>query len=233
MKKITMFLIIAILLSSCSMTVEELFLIPTITFTPSKIPTATSTEQPTFTPTIPTSTYTITPTLVGFKSATPTLAESFTPTAFTPFNKITPDTMTPSVVITGFVAVFTSVTEFYKKGCEPSSVKFTGQVAKAFETNFVVLFVRFKSKQTGTTSEWTSIGMQHLGAGTYTHELVPSEMKGVGSFKNAWVEYQLVATNLDAVELGHTATFSEKLTLFECTPTSTPTVEPTATILKP
>ena len=197
MKKVLISLLIAILLSSCSMTVEELFLIPTATLPPTRVPSTTPTEIPSATPTIPTATYTNTPTLVGFKSATPTLADSLTPTAFTPFNKVTPDTLTPSVVIEGFVAVFTSATEFYKKGCEPGSVKITGQVAKPTETNFVVLFVRFKSKQTGTKSEWTSIAMQTLGAGTYTHDLVPDEMKAVDSFKNAWVEYQLVATNLD------------------------------------
>jgi hypothetical protein len=146
---------------------------------------------------------------------------------------ITPDTMTPSVVITGFVTVFISAEEFYKKGCEPGSVKFTAQVAKPAEAIFVVLFVRFKSKQTGNTSDWTSIGMQPLGNGTFTHELVPDEMKGLDLYQNAWVQYQLVTTNLDANELGRTAIFSEKLTLLNCSPTATPTVEPTATVLKP
>jgi hypothetical protein len=146
---------------------------------------------------------------------------------------ITPDTLTPSVVMTGFVTVFTSATEFYKKGCEPGSVKFTAQVANPIGTNFVVLFVRFKSKQSGNKSEWTSIGMQSLGAGTFSHDLLPDEMKAAESFRNAWVEYQLVATNLDSKEMGHTATFSEKLTLLECVPTATITLEPTATVLKP
>lgn len=91
----------------------------------------------------------------------------------------------------------------------------------------------FKSKQTGTTSKWTSIGMGTLGAGTYTHDLLPDEIKAVEIFKNAWVEYQVVATDGDAKELGHTAVFSEKLTLLECVPTPTGTNEPTATILKP
>jgi hypothetical protein len=53
------------------------------------------------------------------------------------------------------------------------------------------------------------------------------------AYRNAWVEYQLVGTNLDAQEMGRTAIFSEKLTLLDCTPTSTPTIRPTATVLKP
>lgn len=233
MKKIIVFLVIAMLITSCSMTVEELFLIPTITPSPTQIPTNTPTELPSFTPTIPTATYTDTPTLIGLRTATATPEESETPTAFTPLYMITPDTMTPSVVMTGFVAVFSNATEFYKKGCEPGTVKITAQVADAAAVRFVVLFVRFKSKQTGTTSKWTSIGMGTLGAGTYTHDLLPDEIKAVEIFKNAWVEYQVVATDGDAKELGHTAVFSEKLTLLECVPTPTGTIEPTATVLKP
>jgi hypothetical protein len=233
MKKVLVVLLMTALLSSCSMTAEELFLIPTSTLPPTRIPSNTPTDMPTFTPTVPTLTYTPTPTLFGLKSPTVTPQESSTPTAFTPFNLITPDTMTPSVVMEGFVAVFTSADEFYKKGCEPGLVKFTAQVAKPIDVNFVVLFVRFKSKQTGNTSEWTSIGMQSMGAGTFSHDLLPDEMKGVDSFKNAWVEYQLVATNIDARELGRTAIFSEKLTLLNCVPTPSPTIQPTATVLKP
>lgn len=233
MKKLIVSLFMIALLSACTMTVEEVFLIPTATLTASRVPSSTPTDMPTFTATIPTSTYTVTPTLIGVKSITPTLEASLTPTAFTPFNMITPDTLTPTVVMEGFVTVFTSADTFYKKGCEPGSVKFTAQVAKAFETNFVVLFVRFRSKQTRVTSEWTSIGMVHIGAGTFTHDLVPEEMKAVDAYKNAWVEYQLVSSNLDAIELGRTAIFSEKLQLLDCTPTATVTVAPTATKLKP
>jgi hypothetical protein len=233
MKKVPAFLLFTFLLSACSLSVEELLVRPTLTLPPTRIPTNTPTDIPTSTPTVPTLTYTPTPTLLGFKSATPTPEESFTPTAMTPFNMITPDTMTPSVVMEGFVSVFTSTTEFYKKGCEPGVVKITGQVAKPLDVNFVVLFVRFKSKVTGNTSEWTSIGMQSLGAGTYFHDLLPNDMKGDDLFKNAWVEYQLVATNLDAREKGRTAIFSGSLTLLECTPTATPIIQPTATVLKP
>lgn len=233
MKKVISFLLIAFFLSSCSMTAEELFLLPTQTLPPTRVPSVTPTQIPSSTPTIPTRTYTPSPTLIGYRSPTVTPAESFTPTAFTPFSAITPDTLTPTVEMNGFLTVFTSAAEFYKKGCEPGSVIVTAQVAKPAETKFVVLFVRFKSKQTGSTSKWTSLGMDPLGAGTYTHVLVPSEIKYLDSFKNAWVEYQVVATNLDAMETGHTAVFSEKLTLLECVPTPTSTIEPTATVLQP
>jgi hypothetical protein len=135
----------------------------------------------------------------------------------------------------GFISIIVSAKEFYKSaGCEPVSVKVSAQVGDPANTAFVVLFVRFKSKQTGATSEWTSITMQTLGAGTFTHDLISEEMKGVGSFKNAWVQYQFVATNSKAREVGRTAIFSEALTLLECEPpTPTPSLIPTPTVLKP
>jgi hypothetical protein len=234
MKKVILSLLIALMLSACSVTtLEQLLLPPTVTPQPTPVPSETPTDIPTPTPVTPSLTYTPTPTLIGFKTPTNTPDGSITPTASTPINMITPDTKTPTVVMDGFVAVFTSTDEFYKKGCEPGTVKFSAQAANPRDTIFVVLFVRFKSKQSGNTSEWTSIGMQPLGAGTFTHDLVPDEMKSMDAYKNAWVEYQLVATNLDAQELGRTAIFSEKLTLLNCTPTPTPTVDPTPTILKP
>src|SRR5689334_25337984 len=115
MKKLLIFLVVVALLSACSMTADELFLIPTATLTASRVPSSTPTDIPTATATIPTSTYTVTPTLIGVKSPTVTPEASLTPTAFTPFNMITPDTQTPTVVMEGFVAVFTSSDTFYKK----------------------------------------------------------------------------------------------------------------------
>ena len=235
MKKVSVFLICAMLFSSCSMTVEQFFLVPVTTSTPTATFTNTPTDIPSATPTVPTPTYTVTPTLAGQKTATRT--PDFTPTIVseTPLFLLTPNTVTPSVEMKGFVSATVSGTAFYKTAeCEPVSVKFTAQVGDPINAAFVVLFVRFKSRQTGATSEWTSIAMQSLGAGTFTHDLLPEEMKGVDSFKNAWVQYQFVATNSKTREIGRTAIFSEILTLLECEPpTAAPSLIPTPTALKP
>jgi hypothetical protein len=73
-------------------------------------------------------------------------------------------------------------------------------------------------------SKWTSIAMdkQTLGAGTFTHELIPLEMKAVDSFENAWVQYQLVATDFVSKQVAKTDVFTEKLALMNCVPTSVP-----------
>ena len=233
MKKICIIFLCAVLLSSCS---SILAFSPTATPTFTIAPTLT--DAPTATPITPTLTFTTTPTLVGQKTKTPTASQTldFTPTQATgtPLLLITPNTSTPSVGMEGFVNVSVSGTQFYKTAkCQPVSVKFTAQVANPANTAFVVLSVRFKSKQTGATSKWTSISMQPIGAGTYTYELVSEVMIGVDLFENAWVQYQFVSTDSNSRETGRTGVFGERLTLFECESTPTPIPTSTPTVLKP
>jgi hypothetical protein len=237
MKKIFILLICAILLSSCSVIGNQLSaatatIAPTFTNIPADVPTVT--------PTVPTPTFTVTPTLVGLKTKTST--PDFTPTQLilTPLGvtllpSVTPISIVTQVPMPGFVSISVDVPEFYKgTECLPVSVKFTAQVANPANVAFVVLFVRFKSKQTGSTSEWTSIPMQKIGVGTFVHDLVPLEMKAVDYFENAWVQYQLVATDANSVnQVGRTEVFSERLSLLECVPTPVPTASITPTVLVP
>jgi cell division protein FtsL len=251
-KKISMFLICAIFLSACGVVdVNQLLGIPP---TPTKVPPPTMTnipaDTPTVTPTVPTPTYTLTPTFVGEKTKTFTPEATATVLLITATSIATSDLIfTPQVPMVGFVGVTLSSNVFYKrKQCSPNSVKFTVQVAEPEKVSFVVLFVRFKSKLTSSTSKWTSITMekQALGAGTFIHELIPEEMKAVDSFENAWVEYQVVSTDINSKQVGKTGIFNEKLLLPECSPnkepsptiestvdlTTTATVTPTATAKK-
>jgi len=241
MKKISLLMIFVAFLSACSMTVNEFLGIqPTAIVVPTFF-TNTPTDAPTFTPTVPTPTFTSTPTLVGqkIKTSTPVFTPTpliFTPQGVTPLPTTTPIILVPTVAMPGFISISVSDEAFYKgKDCLPASVKFTAQVADPANTAFVLLFVRFKSKQTGTTSEWTdSIAMQATGVpGTFVHELVPLEMKAAELFENAWVQYQLVATDSNSNKLGKTDIFSERLTLLECVPTPTPVASMTPTVLAP
>ncbi|HMX19120.1 MAG TPA: hypothetical protein PKC52_07655 [Anaerolineales bacterium] len=232
MKKFYALSLCTIMLLSCSLNL----LAPSISSTPVPTLTITPTDLPSATPTVPTPTFTPTPPLVGLRThtLTPTITATSTQPTETSIFLATLDTPTPSVEMKGFVSVNVSTKEFFKDAeCQPTSVKFVAQVADSAGTAFVVLFVRFKSKQTGTTSEWTSIGMSTIGAGTYTYELKPEEMKGVDSFKNPWVQYQFVATNADANEIGRTGIFSERLSLLECEPTPSPSPSPEPTVLRP
>lgn len=228
MKKIYICLLCALLSFSCSV------LTPLATSTP--VPTSTNapTDIPSSTPTIPTPTFTSTPTLVGQKTGTPTPELTFTPDVVASLFLFTPNTSTPSPQMTGFIAVSVSEKEFYKSGeCLPTTVKFTAQASDIGATAHVDLFVRFKSKQSDTASEWTRISMDTIGAGTFVHDLTAEEMKGGITFQNPWVQYQFVATKANTREIGRTDIFSERLTLLECKPTPTPTLSPTPTVLKP
>jgi hypothetical protein len=134
----------------------------------------------------------------------------------------------------GFLAVTVFGSEFYKTSqCQPGVIKFTAQVADPVNSPIVDLFVRFKSKREGTLGEWTRINMQPIGAGTFTHELLPQEIKGFEIFRNAWVQYQLVASTSSAREVGRTGIYKESLAMIECVLTPTPSVTPTPTVLKP
>jgi len=237
MKKIFIVFCCAALLSSCSISMDQIMaLVITPTSQPRSLATGTSPFElvPTSTAeVIQTATYTLTPTLVGYKSPTPT--ELILPTEAvteTPTPLYVSNLTNPLVDLGNFVSVSLSGETFYRSGsCEPLSVKFTAQAGDAQNTAFVVLSVRFKSKQTGATGKWAGITMQNSGMGTFTHELIPGDIKGLDLFKDAWVEYQLVATDSKTKEVGRTGIFKESLTLLDCLPTATPS--PTTTPLKP
>ncbi len=222
MRKIYIILACVVLSLSCS--VGGFSLGPSVTSTPSLTSTNTYTPIPSPTPVTPTLTFTQTPTLVGIKSPTPTQEITATiEVSVTPLAQITPNTRTPTVQMEGFTAVMISDNEFYKgRKCDPSFVKLTAQVLDRDRTAYVLLFVRFRSLTSGNASEWTSISMQTIGAGTYVHDLYSDEMKNDAFYTTAWVEYQFVATTSDATEIGRTAIFKEKLTMLPCTTTPTP-----------
>ena len=230
MRTILPLLLSSILLISCSIGLDNALVNPTTAPTGPPPDAAVVTDLPTHTATISTPTFTLTPTLIGEKTRTPTSDFTATSSTFTPLPLFTPNTPTAPVAMVGFVTVFTSSPEFFKAGiCEPTSVKFTAQVSNAAATAFVVLFVRFKSKQTGATSEWTSITIRTIGGGTYVHDLEADEMKAVDYFNDSWVQYQFVATDSKSREIGRTDIVTEGLSVLRCipTPTASPIESPT------
>ncbi len=225
MKNIVAFLLCTFLLTSCALpAIPNLLPAQNVPSATQSAPSLTPTETHTPLPTQPTATFTLTPTLVGFKTATFTAAPA-SETAAPAFTD-TPPVVIPSQVINGFNLITLSAHEFYLGKCEPSSVKFTVQVAQPTVVLFVGLFVRLKGAVTGTTSPWTSLPMDNMGAGTFTHTLIPDEIKYLQSYEEPWVQYQLVATKAAAVEVGRTQIFDEMLRLKNCSSaqtTATPT----------
>ena len=240
MKKNSILLILVISLSACSMSVNEFLGIQsTEVVIPASI-TNTPTNLPTFTPTVPSPTFTSTPTMMGQKKNTDTPYFTPTPLILTPLGITllplnTPLVLVPQTAIPGFASISVSDQSFYKgKDCLPNSVKFKVQVSDPAKVSFVLLFVRFKSKQTGVTSEWAdSISMQSIGSGIYTHDLITQEMKAVDYFENAWVQYQIVSRDSNST-VGKSPVFAERITLLECVPPPpVPTTSLTPAVLVP
>lgn len=211
-----MFLMFACLVSPASQDV-----IPTPT------PTNTFTPQPTFTPVTPSLTFTLTPTLSGIRTptSTPAITETATLSSVTPLSLIPINTATKIFNMKGFVFVNTSTTEFYKgRECEPSFVKITAQTGLE-NTAYVLLFTRFKSLTAERASRWTKFDMYTIGAGTFIYDVYSDEMLEDAYFQTAWLEYQIVITNVAGKEIGRTDIFKEKVKMLACVP-PTPTIKP-------
>ncbi len=219
MKKIIILSIVTIFLLACD--VSSLPLIqqaapPTETQTPIPFPTET------FTPPVP-PTYTFTPTMIGaIPSATPTASpiptetfyyltpptETFTPpptSAFTP---------TVSLVGTGFNWVNLTTDVIHWGSCDPHTVVVTAEVSEPDQVHSVEFFVRFRDKATSNATEWDmGTTMDKQADGTYTITLNSS---GMTHFTDAWVLYQLVASNTATKYEARTPVFADKLTLSAC-----------------
>ncbi len=218
-RKFALVILLTVLLSACGLG-------PLTSLAPAETPTTVPTEastftpQPTKTPVLPTSTFTLTPTLVGYKTATPSPMVTDTPAALL----FVPNTLPPQVQMDGFASVNISLTEIYKanRGCEPSVVRFNAQVANAAKAKYVLLFVRFKSFQTDRESKWTQIKMTPVGGGAYIHDLSTDQMLEDEYFESSWLEYQIVSTLENGKKLGGTDIFVERLKMLGCRPGGTP-----------
>lgn len=222
MKKTILFLLFAILSFACALG----SLSPTETPTPAPTQTDTATPLPTSTPALPTLTFTLTPTLIGYKTITPTSEFTETPpfSPTVPVVVITPNTATPPVKMEGFSSVAISLTEIYKaKGCEPSVVRVTAQVDNSASAAYVLLFARFKSLKAERVGKWSTFQMDSVGSGTYVHDLSSNEMKDDAYFETSWIEYQIVSTTQSGKELGRTDIFKERLKMLQCIPQPTET----------
>lgn len=229
MKKIFISIFSALITFAC---LFEMFSPISATPTPAPTSTNTSTPQPTFTPVTPTLTFTLTPTLSGIRTptSTPEITETATLSSVTPFSLLTPSIVPTEIFnMQGFVFVNVSTTEFYKnRECEPSFVKITAQAGLS-DTAYVLLFTRFKSLTAERASRWTKFDMYTIGAGTFIYDVYSDEMLEDAYFQNAWLEYQIVITNVSGKEIARTDIFKEKVKMSTCVPTPEsvlPTVKP-------
>ncbi len=154
MKKIVLISTLVLMLSACS--VSDVSNIMSPLFTPTALPSVTKTlyvtptDTPTITETLPTPTFTGTPTLMG-SGFTATPSETASPTAdpvasaltgTSPVNAGNAGT-TPEYV--GFTSVQISGNILRWGGCEPSSITFTADVVDPLQVTSVTLSIRLIS----------------------------------------------------------------------------------------
>lgn len=231
MKKIVHILLLSIFLSGCTalQNVGQLIRSPTApppvsTATPfesaTPIPTqnlfATSTSTPlTFTPTV---------TAIGAELFTPTNTETPFPTPGLPPDAFSGNYFTPKSV--GFLAVLISNNLMYwnEGPCTPRSIKVSAFVEDVINTHRVLLFTRLREKKnTLNVTEWNSGAiMTKADNGSFNYDVHTFNLRRYFYFKDAWLEYQLVALTEDLEIIGRTGIYDRNISLVRCLPVPVP-----------
>ena len=225
MKKIALISALALILLACS--VSDVSNIMSPLFTPTALSLATKSvyvtpsDTPTITETLPTPTFTGTPTLMG-SGFTATPSETESPTA-TPVASALTGTIpvnvgnsltTPDV---GFTSVRISGNILRWGGCEPSSVTFTAQMVDPTTVASVTLWIRLSNPPSGEATKWEAGAIMNGNkTGTFTYTLTRKNISHYNEYPNAWLQYQIVARDANGNDVGRTRPYLNKITLARC-----------------
>jgi hypothetical protein len=239
MKKLIQILVLGALLGGCSglpnIDLPQLGATatqPPPVDTPTKFPSstpmptqnlfATATSTPlTFTPTVTSigaELFTQTNTATAFPTAAPTLS---LPTPGLPPGAASGGIFTPQSV--GITAVLlSSTTMYWNEGpCEPRNIKFSAFVADPANTFRVYLFTRLREKKnTLNVTRWNAGAwmIKDETNGSFNYNLRTFNLRRYYYFKEAWLEYQLVALDENQEEIGRTPIYDKNATLVRCQP---------------
>ncbi len=225
MKRIVHMLLLSILLAGCASLPD----IAQFISTPTPLPADTNTPQPTVT-LIPTKDLfaTSTSTPVTFTptdtplvpEAAPTDTPTPRPTFAPPSNIIGSDYFTPKNE--GFLAVLISNNVIYwnEGPCMPRNVKISAFVADQVNTDTVLLFMRLREKKnTLNVSEWGSGAiMIKADNGSFNYDVRTFNIRRYYFYKDAWLEYQLVALTENYEVIGRTQIYDRNISLVRCQP---------------
>ncbi len=103
--------------------------------------------------------------------------------------------------------------------CNPREVRF--EVATSNPNVYsIIIFLRTRDKITGAKSDWNEgIAMDPLlEAGRFFRVIKGDGLPGAGSWDASWVQYQIIATDKNAVIIGRSEVFAENLTLLKNCP---------------
>jgi hypothetical protein len=187
---------------------------PSITPAPTQNLFSTSTPTPlTFTPTV---------TEIGAENFTPTgtVTDEPFPTPGLPPGILSGDYFTP--VDTGFLAVLLSNNLMYwnEGPCMPREIKFSAFVADTVNTDKVLLFTRLREKKnTLNVTDWNSGAiMIKADNGSFNYKVHTWNLRRYYYFKEAYIEYQLVALTKKMEVIGRTQIYDRSASLVRCMP---------------
>jgi hypothetical protein len=224
MKRILHVILLAVFLTGCSA-------LPDITqflTTPTPLPVDSATPQPTVT---------LIPTKDLFATSTSTPV-TFTPTD-TPLVTDAPPTFTPTPRPTfnpsgiigggiftpkneGFLAVLISNNVIYwnEGPCMPRNVKISAFVEDLLNTHTVLLFLRLREKRnTLNIGEWSSGAiMIKEDNGSFNYNVRTFNLRRYYYYREAWLEYQLVALTENYEVVGRTQIYDRNISLVRCQP---------------
>jgi len=226
MKKIICSLALLLTLTACSMNdVIALLVTPTITPSP---PPADETLEPTEisrpgqTPTgTQTPTFTFTPTLIGegesftvtteVTEALPTLV--LVPTA-TPGPQISLFSQPGSLIL----SISISGDTLYWGACDaPKYIDFDVRVANTPRLAYVLLFLRLVDKGGNQSTGWGAGAiLKETSGGNYTYRVARETLTHYNEFKDAWIEYQVVAATGGLKILESSPVYDRSLSLKQC-----------------
>jgi len=230
MKKKFYVLILSMFLSSCASLSDLASMI--YTQTPVPLPAATATRSPSITP-VPTqnlfATSTSTP-LTFTPTVTQIGAELFTPTGTVTDEPFPTQGLPPGVlggnyftpVNTGFLAVLISNNLMYwnEGPCTPREIKFSAFVEDTVNTDKVLLFTRLREKKnTLNVTDWNSGAiMIKADNGSFNYKVHTWNLRRYYYYKDAWLEYQLVAVTDKLEVIGRTQIYDRNTSLVRCMP---------------
>ena len=102
----------------------------------------------------------------------------------------------------------------------PRNVKISAFVEDLANTEDVVLFLRLREKKnTLNITEWGAGGIMARGEnGSFNYDVHTWNIRRYYYFKDAWLEYQLVAVNKDREVIGRTQIYDRNISLVRCNP---------------
>ena len=222
MKKAGLIALLSLLLSGCSYT-DVLSLLPT-PLPPTATATATIYLSPTITPSItptqPTPTFTLTPTLI-YPFGTP--VPSSTPRPFSTLYmvpSVTAQSATPEELqLLGngpFTTILVPGKELFWGSCEPNTMKVTVQLAENVKAVGVVMALRLQDTQSPEHTGWGQAIMTKQGDGVFTYDLTAKAFTHYREYKQAWGEYQFIAYTTGLEHVGSTQVYRNSLTIKPC-----------------